>query len=212
MAETIDPNWTDANNIRLLIAYFNKIGLTKNLTLEQHYQKQQEYQNKYTVNEFKNKLKEFYDIKGEVTALKVTKAKKKTAENIPLEKEEQQKLCKWLKTNKIKHWANGLGVKLDYDVKYIASLRSQGHYKGIPDVTVLLPSGKVIFIELKRIKGGFVSPEQKKWIKDLQDLGYPARVCRGADEAIDFVEEELEKLEIEKTKTFLDKNPQKIYN
>ena len=191
MAKTIDPNWTYSENTRILIAYMKKVGLTKTLTIDEHYQKQQEYQNKYTVNEFKNKLKEVYDIKGEVTPLKITKAKKKTAENVPLEKEEQQKLCKWLKTNKIKHWANGLGVKLDYDVKYMASLRSQGHYKGIPDVTVLLPSGKVIFIELKRIKGGVVSPEQKKWIKDLQDLGYPAKVCYGADEAIEFVKEEI---------------------
>ena len=191
MAETIDPNWTYTENTKILIAYMRKVGLTKTLTVEQHYQKQQEYQNKYTVNEFKNKLKEVYDIKGEVTPLKITKAKKKTAENVPLEKEEQQNFVKWLKANKIKHWANGLGVKLDYDVKYMASLRSQGHYKGIPDVTVLLPSGKVIFIELKRIKGGVVSPEQKKWIKDLQDLGYPAKVCYGADEAIEFVKEEI---------------------
>lgn len=198
MAKTIDPNWTYSENTKILIAYMQKVGLTKTLTADEHYKKQQEYKEKYTVDEFIAKLLEFYDIKGEVTALKVTKAKKKTADNVPLEKEEQQKLCKWLKTNKIKHWANGLGVKLDYDVKYIASLRSQGHYKGIPDVTVLLPKGSAIFIELKRIKGGVVTPEQKKWIKDLQDLGYPAKVCYGADEAIDFVKEELEKLEIEK--------------
>lgn len=187
MAKTIDPNWTYSENTRILIAYMQKVGLTKTLTADDHYKKQQEYKEKYTVDEFIAKLLEVYDIKGEVTALKVTKAKKKTADNVPLEKEEQQKLVKWLKANKIKHWANGLGVKLDYDVKYMASLRSQGHYKGIADMTVLLPKGRAIFIEMKRIKGGVVSPEQKKWIKDLQDLGYPAKVCYGADEAIEFV-------------------------
>lgn len=187
MAKTIDPNWTYSENTKILIAYIQKVGLTKTLTADEHYKKQQEYKEKYTVDEFIAKLLEVYDIKGEVTALKVTKAKKRTADSVPLEKEEQQKFVKWLKANKIKHWANGLGVKLDYDVKYMASLRSQGHYKGIADMTVLLPKGRAIFIEMKRIKGGVVSPEQKKWLKDLQDLGYPAKVCYGADEAIEFV-------------------------
>lgn len=189
---TIDPNWTYLENTKILIAYIQKVGLTKTLTADEHYKKQQEYKEKYTVDEFIAKLLEFYDIKGEVTALKLTKAKKKTADNVPLEKEEQQNFVKWLKANKIKHWANGLGVKLDYDVKYMASLRSQGHYKGIADMTVLLPKGRAIFIEMKRIKGGVVSPEQKKWLKDLQDLGFPVKVCYGADEAIEFVKSLLE--------------------
>lgn len=189
---TIDPNWNYEEHTRILFAYMTKIGITKTLTADEHYKKQQEYKQKYTVDEFIAKLLEVYDIKGEVTALKVTKAKKRTADNVPLEKEEQQKFVKWLKTNKIKHWANGLGVKLDYDVKYMASLRSQGHFKGIPDMTVLLPKGRAIFIEMKRIKGGVVSPEQKKWLKNLQDLGYPAKVCYGADEAIEFVKSLLE--------------------
>lgn len=192
MAKTIDPNWTYSENTKILIAYMQKVGLTKTLTADEHYKKQQEYKEKYTVDEFIAKLLEVYDIKGEVTALKVSKAKKRTSDSVPLEKEEQQKFVKWLKANKIKHWANGLGVKLDYDVKYMASLRSQGHYKGIADMTVLLPKGRAIFIEMKRIKGGIVSPEQKKWLKDLQNLGYPSKVCYGADEAIEFVKEELE--------------------
>ena len=114
-----------------------------------------------------------------------------------LEKDEQKRLCKWLKENKIGHWANGLGVKLDYDVKYMASLRSQGHYKGIADMTILLPKGKAMFLELKRVKGGVVSEEQKKWIKYLQSLDYPAKVCYGADEAIEWIKEELEKVKSE---------------
>ncbi|MGN1125541.1 MAG: VRR-NUC domain-containing protein, partial [Candidatus Gastranaerophilaceae bacterium] len=148
--------------------------------------KTSEWLRKYDEEEFDKFIKEQYDIKGEVTPQKIMKAKKKT--DIPLEKEEQKRLCKWLKENKIGHWANGLGVKLDYDVKYMASLRSQGYYTGIPDMTILLGNGKVCFVELKRQKGGRVSEEQKKWIDYLNKNGYPAKVCNGCDEATQFIE------------------------
>lgn len=154
----------------------NNIGFEKTI----------EYLKQYNTEEFDDFIKEQYDIKGEVTPIKIMKAKKKT--DIPLEKDEQKRLCKWLKDNKVGHWANGLGVKLDYDVKYIASLRSQGHYVGLPDMTILLGNGKVCYIELKRQKGGRVSEEQKKWIDYLNKNGYPAKVCNGCDEAIEFIE------------------------
>ena len=159
------------------------------------FDKTMEYLKQYDTEEFDEFIREQYEIKGEVTPLKILNARNKDA--LPLEKEEQQKLCKWLRENKIGHWANGLGVKLDYDKKYIASLRSQGHYKGIADMTIFLPKGRAMFLELKRVKGGVVSEEQKKWIKYLQSLDYPARVCYGADEAIEWIKEELEKVKSE---------------
>lgn len=168
-------------------AYFVKAGIVNGKTSE--------FLLKYDEDEFDSFIREQYEIKGEVTPTKIMSAKKKS--DIPLEKDEQKRLCKWLKENKIGHWANGLGVKLDYDVKYMASLRSQGHYKGIADMTILLPKGRAIFLELKRVKGGVVSEEQKKWIKYLQSLDYPAKVCYGADEAIEWIKEELEKVKSE---------------
>ena len=159
------------------------------------FDKTMEYLKQYNTEEFDEFIREQYEIKGEVTPVKIMSAKKKS--DIPLEKDEQKRLCKWLKENKIGHWANGLGVKLDYDVKYMASLRSQGYYKGIADMTILLPKGRAMFLELKRVKGGVVSEEQKKWIEYLQSLDYPARVCYGADEAIEWIKEELEKVKSE---------------
>lgn len=128
-----------------------------------------------------------FDVKGDVNWKTLQKAKKIT--DIPLEKDEQKRLCKWLKENKIGHFATGLGVKLGLDVKYVASLKSQGHYSGIPDLVILLGNGKICFIELKRQKGGVVSEEQKKWIDYLNNNGYPAKVCKGCDEAIEFIEQ-----------------------
>lgn len=166
------------NLTKKINAYLKKNNIVFDKTIE--------YLKQYNTEEFDDFIKQQYDIKGDVTPIKIMNARKKT--DIPLEKDEQKRLCKWLKDNKIGHWANGLGVKLDYDVKYIASLRSQGHYIGLPDMTILLGNGKVCYIELKRQKGGRVSEEQKKWIDYLNKNGYPAKVCNGCDEAIEFIE------------------------
>ena len=151
------------------------------------FDKTMEYLKQYDTEEFDDFIREQYDIKGEVTPAKIMSAKKKS--DIPLEKDEQKRLCKWLKENKIGHFATGLGVKLGLDVKYVASLKSQGHYSGIPDLVILLGNGKICFVELKRQKGGVVSEEQKKWIEYLNKNGYPAKVCKGCDEAIEFIEQ-----------------------
>lgn len=151
------------------------------------FDKTMEYLKQYNTEEFDEFIREQYEIKGEVTPVKIMSAKKKS--DIPLEKDEQKRLCKWLKENKIGHFATGLGVKLGLDVKYVASLKSQGHYSGIPDLVVLLGNGKICFVELKRQKGGVVSEEQKKWIDYLNNNGYPAKVCKGCDEAIEFIEQ-----------------------
>jgi hypothetical protein len=45
-----------------------------------------------------------------------------------------------------------------------------------------------LYIEMKRSKGGTVSPEQKVWISLLKQQGYEAIVCRGADEAKQAIE------------------------
>ena len=151
------------------------------------FDKTMEYLKQYNTEEFDEFIREQYEIKGDVTPVKIMSAKKKS--DIPLEKDEQKRLCKWLKENKIGHFATGLGVKLGLDVKYVASLKAQGHYSGIPDLVVLLGNGKICFIELKRQKGGKVSEEQKKWIEYLNKNGYPAKVCKGCDEAIEFIEQ-----------------------
>lgn len=168
-------------------AYFAKVGIVNGRT--------REWLLKYDEDEFDSFIREKYEIKGEVTPLKILNAKKKS--DTPLEKDEQKRLCKWLKENKIGHFATGLGVKLGLDVKYVASLKTQGHYSGIPDLVVLLGNGKICFVELKRQKGGVISEEQKKWIDYLNNNGYPAKVCKGADEAIEWIKEELEKVESE---------------
>lgn len=45
-------------------------------------------------------------------------------------------------------------------------------WRGVPDRIVLLPRGRVYFVELKRPKGGRLSPMQKWWHKQLRGLGF----------------------------------------
>lgn len=45
-------------------------------------------------------------------------------------------------------------------------------WAGVPDRIVLMPGGRVIFVELKRPKGGELSSRQKWWAHKLIDLGF----------------------------------------
>lgn len=61
-------------------------------------------------------------------------------------------------------------------------------YRGIPDRLVLLPGGRVYFLELKTSRG-VVSEVQKKWIAFLCQLGFDARVVRGTKGLKEFLDE-----------------------
>lgn len=45
-------------------------------------------------------------------------------------------------------------------------------WAGVPDRMVLLPGGRVVFVELKRPKGGVVSSRQRWWAEKLRSLGF----------------------------------------
>lgn len=63
-----------------------------------------------------------------------------------------------------------------------------GKNKGVPDY-IILKKNELVFVEMKRKSGGKVSDEQRAWIDGLNRIrGVRAGVCRGADEAIRFVE------------------------
>lgn len=45
-------------------------------------------------------------------------------------------------------------------------------WAGVPDRIILLPGGRLIFVELKRPKGGQLREMQKWWSQKLQRLGF----------------------------------------
>lgn len=107
------------------------------------------------------------------------------------EHEEQKNLFKW--------WAmfakaNGYPEQLLFAIPMGGNrtiqtriyLRSEGARKGTPDLFLAYPSQGLhgLFIEMKRIKGGKVEPEQEEFMRVLRLAGFGAGVCRGCDEAI----------------------------
>lgn len=103
----------------------------------------------------------------------------------PTEAEEQEELCAWCdaKGIKIVHIPN----ERKCSAAMAASLARQGMRKGFPDNFIV--GGRKgfcgLFIELKRAKKSLsrVSPEQREWIRQLNEAGYKAVICYGAEEA-----------------------------
>lgn len=75
-----------------------------------------------------------------------------------------------------------------------AKQKLEGAQRGVPDLMLPIPVGSYhgLFIEMKRVKGGRTSPEQKDWLAFLSGQGYRAEVCKGAAEAIALIDSYLE--------------------
>lgn len=71
-----------------------------------------------------------------------------------------------------------------------ARLKAEGVKPGVPDLFLPVPKGIYagLFLEMKRRKGGRVSPDQVSWISSLMSRGYKCVVCRGFEEAQEAIE------------------------
>lgn len=75
-----------------------------------------------------------------------------------------------------------------------AKLKRIGQSKGFPDYVIICHQKghpdylDIIAVEMKRQHGGTLSDEQAVWLKALDDAGIWTGVCKGADDAIEFVE------------------------
>lgn len=110
---------------------------------------------------------------------------------VPSEDQEQAKLCKWLRLQRIRFFAipNGSSRHLLEAIK----LKRCGVQPGVPDICIPIPSGSYhgLFLELKRVKGSKVSDSQLYWMTFLREQGYYAEIAYGADQAISIVDEYL---------------------
>ena len=101
-------------------------------------------------------------------------------DKIPTEHYEQARLVMWFRQTyrpmRIFAIPNG-----GYRSKAAAAqLKVEGVSPGIPDL--FIPALK-LWIEMKRIRGGRVTKEQRDWIKYLASNGYTCFVCFGAEDA-----------------------------
>ena len=120
----------------------------------------------------------------------------------PSEYEECKIFVQWLRLNNIphSHCANESQSGGKNAIIRGAKLKAIGQSKGVFDYDIYIPVKgimnkvdcyELIKIEMKRRKGGVVSPEQKSWMKIYELAGIPCKICKGADEAIEFVKEHL---------------------
>ena len=113
---------------------------------------------------------------------------------IPLEKDEQKALTRWVKA----HMGRWPDLKMYIHIpnegkrspRMGEELKEMGMAVGFPDVFIFTPKGGMhgMAIEMKRTKGGKVSPEQAQWIADLVAQGYCACVCYGWEAAAKAIE------------------------
>jgi hypothetical protein len=107
---------------------------------------------------------------------------------VPTEAQEGATLVAYLRVKgyKFTHIPNETGGSPEAKRRAIR-MKQQGTSRGFPDYLVITKSG-LATIELKRVKGSTVTAEQWEWLKALTTAGVPSQVCRGAEDAIKFLE------------------------
>lgn len=60
----------------------------------------------------------------------------------------------------------------------------EGVKKGVPDLCLIAPGGRSLWLEMKRMKGGVVSKEQSSFHILMRKLGFEVVVVHGAHDAI----------------------------
>jgi hypothetical protein len=109
----------------------------------------------------------------------------KKINNTPTEYEEQCLFVEWfsLQFPHVRLFAvpNGMRTSIGQAVKF----KKSGTSKGVPDI--FIPELNAA-IEFKRVKGGVLSPEQKDWLRYLEDrCEMNCFVAQGCDEAVRFI-------------------------
>jgi len=76
------------------------------------------------------------------------------------------------------------GLKPADKSKLFRQLKQQGFRRGMPDVLLYLPEGKVVNLEFKRPEGGVQSEDQKQVEQELKQLGHNYYIVRSVDEVL----------------------------
>lgn len=106
----------------------------------------------------------------------------------PSEAEEGKALVSYLRMRgfKFTHIANETGSGAGAKFQGIRN-KQQGVSKGFPDYLVIA-NDNLIAIELKRVKGSKVSPEQREWLSALSKSGVDSFISYGAKDAIEYLD------------------------
>lgn len=115
------------------------------------------------------------------------------ASPVPTESIEQSRLFQWARMQQ-GHWPE---LQLLYHIPNGGSrhrleavhLKQQGVRAGVPDLCLPVARDGChgLYVEMKRTKGGRVSPEQMGWMEALKAEGYMVAVCQGWEMASDVI-------------------------
>lgn len=105
-------------------------------------------------------------------------------EYVPSEDYEQMMLVQWVRRTHPDLWIYAIPNGGYRSKAAAARMKATGVSAGVPDLCI--PSLRV-YIEMKRTKGGSTSKDQKKWIEHLRQYGYTVAVCKGCEEAKEFI-------------------------
>ena len=125
---------------------------------------------------------------------------------VPLEDEEQIAFVQWCRLHGIicHHSGNEIGGSTPAMKARALKMKRMGTSAGFPDLVLFIPVYGVtdevdtyqqVFIEMKRKKGSTVSPVQKQWLKVIELAGIPCAVCKGAEAAVEFVQQVIKEIE-----------------
>lgn len=112
----------------------------------------------------------------------------------PRESVEQQTLIKWARLARRKYPELDMLYHITNEGKRSvvtgARLKSEGLKPGVPDLCLAVARGGAhgLYIEMKRTKGGRVSPQQAAWLEKLAHEGYATAICKGWEQARDVIE------------------------
>ena len=105
---------------------------------------------------------------------------------VPTEHEEQREFVSWFRKNHdgVRIFAIPNGGARSPSVA--AQMKVEGVSKGVPDLYI--PAWG-LWVEMKRTKGGIISPEQQSWHDYLKGLEFTVIVPNGCEEAKKMIEE-----------------------
>jgi hypothetical protein len=116
---------------------------------------------------------------------------------VPTEAEERRLVVRWKNQWISKYPELGMLMALNNELRFARStrnfytfwkhLKEQGYTPGIPDFVLPIARHHYLgcWIEMKRLKGGRLSPEQVWWQHALKEAGQYVCVCKGAAETIE---------------------------
>ena len=126
-------------------------------------------------------------------------------QGVPLEDDEAMVFADWLSSQQIPHThiANEIGGSSKAAKVRALKAKRMGQSAGVWDYEIFIPITNIfgdidayqeIRVELKRLKGSTVSPKQKEWGKIYELSGIPCAICKGAENAIKFVQKTIEEI------------------